>query len=225
MNFKTGSISGLIGNLSIGIFLLGMSCGSDDQAFPLPDITDDNSELIDADFRILFVGNSLTYVNNLPKLVEEKAAEKDIVVVTESLSKANYAIIDHWNEDFVQQAVENTKYDYVIIQQGPSSQELGREWLLEYGAKFKELCDNNNTELAFYMVWPARQHYHTFDGVIKNYNDAAEANDAILLPIGKAWKEHFETTGSFDYYGPDDFHPSLKGSQAATDVMVEILFP
>ncbi len=74
------------------------------------------------------------------------------------------------------------------------------------------------------MVWPSRMYYHTFDGVIKNYTAAAEANNAVLCPAGQVWKTHFDQTNDFSYYGADGFHPSLKGSQVAAKVIFESLF-
>ena len=74
------------------------------------------------------------------------------------------------------------------------------------------------------MVWPSLNYYHSFDGVIKNYRDASLINDAILLPVGEVWKNYFERTGDFGYYGPDGFHPSKEGSTIAAKVIVNSLF-
>jgi lysophospholipase L1-like esterase len=136
----------------------------------------------------------------------------------------NYAIIDHWNDGDIRVKIAANKYDYVIVQQGPSSQPQGKEWLLEAGKKLAELCEQAQTKLCFLMVWPALEHYQNFDGVIKNYREAALVNKAILCPVGEVWKAHFEATQNFDYYGPDGFHPSLKGSQAAAGIIVTSLF-
>lgn len=174
--------------------------------------------------QILFVGNSLTYTNNLPKLVEKSGQQKGIEIKTKMIAFPNYAIIDHWADGEVQKQIATKDFDFVILQQGPSSQNDGREMLIEYGEKFKTLCKINDAKLCFFMVWPSLNYYHTFDGVIKNYKDAATINDAILLPIGTAWKRHFDLTNNFDYYGSDGFHPSLTGSQVAADVIIESLF-
>lgn len=179
---------------------------------------------LNADFHILFVGNSLIYSNDLPKLVKKKAEQKGIHIKTKMLALPNYAIHDHWEDGNVQKLMANKKYDFVIIQQGPSSQKDGRKILIEYGKKYKELCKENNSKLCFFMVWPSLNYYHTFDGVIKNYTEAAFMNNAILCPVGKVWKKHFDSTNSFDYYGPDGFHPSLTGSLVAADIIVESLF-
>lgn len=101
---------------------------------------------------ILFVGNSLTYTNNLPELVKNSAKQKGIQVETSMIALPNYAILDHWDDGEVQKQISTVNYDYVIIQQGPSSQAFGREILFEYGAKYKSLCNKNGAKLCYFMV-------------------------------------------------------------------------
>jgi hypothetical protein len=132
--------------------------------------------------------------------------------------------LKYLNDGNVQAFIETGEFDYVIIQQGPSSQPYGRETLIEFGATFKTLCQNNNAELAYFMVWPSRTYYNTFNGVINNYRDAANINEALLCLVGEVWKTHFDTTNTFDYYGTDNFHPSLLGSHVAARVIVESIF-
>jgi lysophospholipase L1-like esterase len=96
--------------------------------------------------------------------------------------------------------------------------------LIEYGKKYSSLCKLNETKLCYFMVWPSLNYYHTFDDVIKNHEDAASINSAILLPVGKLWKDHISSLKLYDYYSSDGFHPSIKGSQISAKVIVEHLF-
>lgn len=172
---------------------------------------------------LLFVGNSLTYTNDLPELVRLEAKSHGIKIKTKLLAYPNYALVDHWNDGELQKLIKSGKYDYVILQQGPSSQQEGKEMLLESGELISRLCEQEGATLVYFMVWPSRLYYHTFDGVINNYSVAAESNDAILCAVGSVWKEHFDETGDFSFYGPDGFHPSLRGSQKAAEVIFEEL--
>ncbi|MFV9551354.1 SGNH/GDSL hydrolase family protein [Algibacter sp. PT7-4] len=174
-------------------------------------------------YNILFIGNSLTYTNNLPLLIKTKAKYSGYSLQTETLALPNHSIADHWKKGEAQKLIKTKKFDLVIIQQGPSSQPNGRKMLLDYGKKYKQICSNNNAALAYFMVWPSLEYYHTFDGVIKNHEIAAQTNDAILLPIGKLWKQYFESSKKFDYYGSDNFHPSLKGSKAAANAITKLI--
>lgn len=175
-------------------------------------------------FNILFIGNSLTYTNNLPDLVKKTAKIKGIEVNSKMIAFPNYAIVDHWNDGQVKKLIGSKKFDFVIIQQGPSSQNEGREMLIENGKEYRSLCELNDTKLCYFMVWPSLANYHTFDNVIKNHKDAATINNSILLPVGEIWKNYIDRTNSYEYYSSDGFHPSLKGSQIAAQVIVEYLF-
>lgn len=178
---------------------------------------------INAEYQLLFVGNSLTQYNNLPGLVKKIYNETGKSVSITTLLKGGTGLEDHWNSEELQPEINSGFYDYVIVQQGPSSQEYGRWSLMTFGGLIAESCNENSAKLAFFMVWPSRTYYSTFDGVIQNYTDAAAATNSILCPVGRVWKNHFDQTEDFSYYGVDGFHPSLKGSQVAAEVIVQSL--
>ena len=171
--------------------------------------------------KVLFVGNSLTYVNDLPGKVKALAKQDDLQIVTDQLTFPNYALEDHWMDGKLQDKIASGKFDFIIVQQGPSSQADGRSMLLEYGMKIQELCRKHQTQLIFYMVWPARSNYHTFSGVVANYTEAADKTGAILCPVGKAYRELADKSRNFSWYGPDNFHPSESGTQLAAELLLE----
>lgn len=182
-----------------------------------------NTDTSNKKISILFIGNSLTYTNNLPNLVKKNAKQKGVKIHVKMIALPDYAIIDHWNDGKVKKLIESKKFDFVIIQQGPSSQDEGREMLFKHGKIYSDLCKLNDAKLCYFMVWPSLKYYHTFDGVIKNYSEAAVTNNAILFPVGKVWKDYIDSTNSFEYYSADGFHPSLKGSQVAAEIIVNQL--
>lgn len=175
-------------------------------------------------YKILFVGNSLSYSNNLPLLVSNTASLAQINLSTEILAKPNYALVDHWEEGELQEKIRSKSFDFVIVQQGPSSQPEGKKLLFKSIKKLHQICEENQSKLAVFMVWPSRQYYQTFDLVIKNHREVAEKYNTLLCPVGEVWKAHFDKTNDFDYYGSDGFHPSQKGSQAAAQIIVDSLF-
>lgn len=172
-----------------------------------------------ADYHLLFIGNSLTYSNNLPQTITDLGLGNDVTIAATVVARGNYALIDHWNDGVIQPFIETGLFDYVIVQQGPSSQPEGRQLLLDYGQLISDLCTANNSQLAYYMVWPALENYNTFDGVIESYTLAAEMNNDLLCPVGAAWKSYITQTNDFSYYGPDGFHPSVAGSQVAAEII------
>ncbi|WP_299397590.1 SGNH/GDSL hydrolase family protein [uncultured Gelidibacter sp.] len=176
-----------------------------------------------AELSVLFVGNSLTYTNNLPKLVKKYAKQEGVNLTYKMVAFPNYSLEDHWNDGEIQKLIASTSFDFIILQQGPSSQHDGRKMLIEDDKKYSNLAQLHNAKLCYFMVWPSMSNYHTFDDVIKNHTDAAAINNAILLPVGEVWKTHFDNTKNFQYYGPDGFHPSLEGSKIVAEVIVHRL--
>jgi hypothetical protein len=173
---------------------------------------------------VLFIGNSLTYVNNLPELVKIQAEKKGVILKTEMIAFPNYALEDHWNDGEIQKKISTGKFEYVVIQQGPSSQSDGREMLMDYGKRIQQLCKESKSKLAFFMVWPSVSNWNTFSGVIKNYSDAAKSVNSILCPVGIVWKTTVELQKDYSLYDSDLFHPSKKGSELAAKVIVQALF-
>lgn len=203
-------------NKTFVLFLVVMMISS--ALFSQQDLRQNNKKL-----NILFIGNSLTYTNNLPQLVKKYGKRKGIAMTTKMVAFANYAIEDHWRDGHVKKLVSSERYDFVILQQGPSSQSEGRKMLIDYGEKYEELCKLNGAKLGYFMVWPSLKYYHTFDDVIKNHEDAAALNNAIIFPVGQLWKEYIDATNNNEYYSSDGFHPSKKGSEMAAEVIIEYL--
>lgn len=176
-------------------------------------------------FSILFVGNSLTYTNDLPGMMESLGKAFEIEVRTGSRCLPNYALEDHWRDGEVQQLIATGNYGIVVFQQGPSSQPPGKEMLVQYGGNLADLCRKHDVRPAFFMVWPSLQYYHTFEGVIANYQEAAVRADALLFPVGAVWKTYRGQHAEAALYAQDGFHPSPQGSFLAALTIFHTLFP
>lgn len=172
---------------------------------------------------ILFIGNSLTYENDLPGMVEgllELGSSEDVFVAAEVIP--NFGLPDHWARGRAQELISVGGWEVVVLQQGPSATE-GRPYLLDYAEAFAETIRAVQATPALYMVWPARQRSFDFDGVLDSYRTAAERVDGFFFPAGEAWRIAWETDPDLPLYAADDFHPSPYGTYLAALVMYEQL--
>ncbi len=86
--------------------------------------------------RVLFIGNSLTYANDLPGVLGWMLAQTDVAVGRiESVAFPNYGLEDHWGFSTARGRITEGNFDVVVLQQGPSATE-GRPSLLEYSQLF-----------------------------------------------------------------------------------------
>jgi hypothetical protein len=173
--------------------------------------------------RVLFIGNSLTYANDLPGIVCTLARASGRRVVCESVAKPDYGLEEHWNEQDARRAIARG-WDVVVLQQGPSALPESRQLLVTYAKRFDVEIRKAGARTALYMVWPSQSRRGDFSGVSQSYAAAAKAVDGLLLPAGDAWRAAWAIDAKLALYGPDGFHPSLVGSYLAAMVIHAQLF-
>jgi hypothetical protein len=170
--------------------------------------------------RILFVGNSLTYANDLPGML----TNLDPTIVTASVAHPNLALIDHLNgqSDAVARIAEG-KWDYVVLQQGPTSRAIDRDTLILAVRGFDRHIRAAGGRTVVYMVWPSKDRFAYFDDVQRSYRLAAEDVGALLVPVGEAWRLAWKLDPGLALYDADDFHPSPLGSYLAALTFYECI--
>ena len=72
--------------------------------------------------RILFIGNSMTYVGNLPKLISQIATEHGHSLTVDSETPGGTTLAQHFNGK-ARSTIQTGKYDIVVIQ-GQSSEAI-----------------------------------------------------------------------------------------------------
>lgn len=165
-----------------------------------------------APLRVLFIGNSLTYVNDLPAMVAALGRSAGTPIEYEAVARPDVSLEDHWNQGDARRAIARGRWTWVVLQQGPSALPASRVLLIEYAKRFDGEIRRVGARTAIYMVWPSRARRGDFPGVIQSYVAAAAAVKATLLPVGAAWREAWALDARLPLYGDDGFHPSPMGS-------------
>ncbi|MEK9501506.1 hypothetical protein [Gaopeijia maritima] len=178
--------------------------------------------LPDADLRVLFVGNSLTYTNDLPGLVETVAAAAGHSLEAASVAGPNMGLGDHWVTG-TPETIRSLRPDVVVLQQGPSTLLSSRAYLVEWTDSMARVAHEVGAETALLMVWPPEDPRYTFQAVHDSYRAAADAVGGRFIPAGMAWVEAWDVDPSLPLYGPDRFHPGGMGSVLAALSVVRSL--
>ena len=173
--------------------------------------------------RLLFIGNSLTYANELPAMVCALARSAGRQAICESVAKPDYGLEEHWNDGEARRVIARG-WDVVVLQQGPSALPESRRLLLAYTRRFDGEIKMAGARTALYMVWPSRARRGDFPGVSQSYAAAANHVKGLLLPAGDAWRAAWATDAGLALYGPDGFHPSPTGTYLAALVIYEQIF-
>ena len=174
---------------------------------------------------ILFVGNSLTYVNDLPAMLAalaDSAGGQKLAVA--SVAFPDYALEDHWAEGSALKAIKRGGWEVVVLQQGssalPENRASLRQWTATYAAEIRKI----NAKPALYMVWPQSDRQFDFQNVIDSYTLAASDVDGMLFPVGAAWLAVWKRDPSVQLYSADGLHPSVAATYLAAAVMYAKLY-
>ena len=171
--------------------------------------------------RILFIGNSLTAENNLPAVLEALAQAGGVTIETESVAFPDHSLEDHWNRPEARRAIASGTWDFVVLQQGPSTLPESRRLLREYTKRFDAEIRKAGARTALYSVWPPSMRLQDFPLVHASYAHAAEDVGGLLLPVGDAWTRAWSRDKTLKLYGRDGFHPSALGTYLAALVTLE----
>lgn len=164
---------------------------------------------------MLFIGNSLTQVNDVPAQVQRLAAAEGLKWDVQAQLFGGGSLEDHWQRGDAQAQIQSEHWDAVVMQQGPSSLPESRANLRQWVAKFDELVRAAGGRSALYMVWPERERFSWFDRVRDSYALAARDVSGWFLPAGESWRAAWRADASLALYGGDGFHPTAAGSYAA----------
>ncbi len=173
---------------------------------------------------ILFIGNSLTYWNDLPLIVQavfDAAAGSKYEVGM--VAFPDVSLEDHWLDGTARSQIERGGWQIVVLQQGPSSLPESRVLLRDYVGRFSERIKGIGARPALYSVWPSQSRQGDFDRAIESYRLAASDVAGMYFPVAAAWRAAWRRDSTVALYSPDGLHPSVAASYLAALVMYGVI--
>lgn len=174
--------------------------------------------------KVLFVGNSHTYFNDMPELFArfamETAGEKPEVVM---LAYSGRNLEWHRKEYFsLRFNLMYGNYDYCIIQQAAHPYPP-MESTLEYGKEIINLCHQNNAVPIVYMTWAEKRFPENQQIMIETCERLAKENNALLAPIGRVWQKIQQDHNDIELFYEDGEHASPYGDFLIAATLCKIL--
>lgn len=181
--------------------------------------------------RILMLGNSFTTANHMPDMLAELTGA-EIVQHT----RGGERLADQLNPKTkmgkrTQEALQNEKWDFVILQEmsnGPITSEAS---FLENAEKLCEKIRENGAKPVFYAAWAYQRggkkletfgmdYDEMYQKLYEAYHLAADRNHTLIADVGKKF---YELSDKVNLYADDGCHPNEKGSQIAAEIIAEVL--
>jgi hypothetical protein len=170
--------------------------------------------------RVLFIGNSLTSVGDVPSRVVQIARQwGDTSVRVSTLAAPNFALIDHWSTGNVQSILSRSDWEFVVMQQGPSSLPENQVLLREWSALIEPSIRAARGMPVLYGVWPQQSRPQDMPAVEQSYRLAAQAIRGEFAPAGSAWYRALSLNPALPLYSADGLHAAPMGAYLAALVI------
>lgn len=125
--------------------------------------------------QVLFIGNSLTYVGNLPAVLEALASANGHLVHTDMLVKGGATLTQWLDSGAVQRALEARRYDFVVLQ------ERGNDFACGFGP---QVCKDSRHALR--ALSAAVRAVGAKPILMGTYQVAQKASEALVAAESKA---------------------------------------
>lgn len=180
--------------------------------------------------KILMLGNSYTYFNDLPGVIAEMTGWQ-----VDSNTRGGARLVQQLDpaDPLGAKTLELLKahWDYVVLQEYSNGPVVAKAEFLDSAKKLGELIRKQGGTSVFYATWA----YAEGGAPLKNmnmeygrmcelleeaYGAAAAAENGVLAKVGRAFAERPDRASLYD---PDGSHPSKEGTALAAEVIIKAI--
>ena len=185
----------------------------------------------DTTYRVLMIGNSYTYYNDLWDLFTKVGESVGYIFEVDHVTQGGYYLDQHANERDpfgaqVQNYLTKNAYDFVFLQEQSTCPFQNYERFEAAVTTLSQRVETNGAKCILYQTWgrqpgsPALTSLGTTNekmtkALAAAYQKAAATIGATVSPVGTAFFDVVTNHTAIDLYDPDATHPSPAGSYLA----------
>lgn len=189
--------------------------------------------------RVLFVGNSITYFNDLPQTFESIANSLGDSTEVTVYAPGGTGFINHVSDAAVNNHFKQGNWDYIVLQPGsnespgysfPISETLERAKMLNDSIYKYNTCAKVLYYEISYGVWGNSAsdlvtYNTTMDLIKENIQYLSDSTSAFMAPVGEAFRTSWNANlNNMLWGGTGDIHPNPKGSYLAACTFYASIF-
>jgi hypothetical protein len=172
--------------------------------------------------RVLFIGNSLTFTNHLPQVLQQMAALEERSLICQAVTFPNVSLRFHWLVGRARRAIRDARWDYVILQDYSTQPLNNPAATIKYMTLFINAARQAGATPIIFENWTHRFHADDYATMHRTYHDIAVTAQVAVAPIGTAWRAARQSLPDIKLY-TDDRHPSPAGTYLAACVLYQTI--
>lgn len=194
--------------------------------------------------KVLFLGNSYIFTNNLPNTLKEVAEAEGKTIKVESIAQGGARFQTYANNPDILAQISEGDYDVLIMQGQSQEVAFPPAQFANEVYPYAQIIDNTfkashpQGRVVYFMTWGYRygdsyncQFYPPFcsfwtmgEELCNNYTMMANDFNSEIAPVGKAWQMSIATDSTIVLHSPDNSHPSMEGTLLSAYVFYNTLF-
>jgi PKD repeat protein len=195
-----------------------------------------NSVYAQDTLRVLFIGNSMTYVQDLPGLLTNLASSNGKTIITSQNTPGGYFLSDHVTNP-LSLSLMAQNFDFIVVQEqsgGNIQPALPSPEITRPIEIIDSIAKSNCSKLLLYATPGYPETYsgsvYTYEvmqaNIINNYSLTAQSVRALCLPTAHAFRDVIRNyPGISDMWASlNDYHPGIKGQYLHACVLYSVLF-
>lgn len=183
--------------------------------------------------RVLFIGNSYTRFNDLPRMVERlsRSAPRGPLLATSREARGGFDLRMHWRDRELRRRIASRRFDVVVLQGHSLSALSAPDRAAEYARRFWRHASASGTRLILFQTWarsPRSRDYRRLalggqDEMLSRveafYEELARELHVSVAPVGRAWRRAIDTLPDVRLHRRDGTHPELAGTYLSASVL------
>ncbi|MGD0310242.1 MAG: SGNH/GDSL hydrolase family protein [Acidobacteriota bacterium] len=185
--------------------------------------------------RVLFIGNSYTYFNNLPEIFRKLAqAGNQGDVGIGMIAPGGWRLKDHWEKGDALEVLHQSKWNIVVLQEQST---LGVNYYVDgririagdqifrpYAEQWISEVRSAGATPILYLTWAREATPEDQAALNYVYMRAAKDFRSQVAPVGIAWERLRKEQPSLELFYADGSHPSPAGSYVAACTFYAAIF-
>lgn len=172
---------------------------------------------------VLIVGNSLSYFNEMPWMLEQIARSKEAQppLHVEFSGGSGLTLEQHWKQGKALRRIAGERWDFVVLQAQSTEAMRAPATFEEYARRFHEAVLRGKGRTVILETWAPRHSPYSQASFHEEYQKAANRIGARLAPVGTAWTSlNARGINLFE----DDTHPNVAGSYLVACVLYAVVY-
>jgi hypothetical protein len=186
--------------------------------------------------RVFFIGNSYTYVNNLPDVFARLSFSGGHKVETGIAAGGGWMLSDAVKEKDTIDGLASKRWNYVVLQeqsQTPASTESRTTSMLPAVRELTGLIYPTGGIPILFITWGHREgwsdnglpDYESMQNAINaGYMEVSRELNIAAVPVGYAWQAVHSQFPQINLWQADGSHPSAAGTYLAACVFYTVIF-